>query len=212
MMIAFYRSCALPLALMLGCANLLSQQTQVNVTSHRGDGYTVWYPANWKLIRNGTTTTLFKPGNSPVEFKISALGKTTKDSLLAQYRKDANAIVGGQVRLGSGEEPMVYGNWFGRSIRGDATIDGIALVVSATAIDANGQFYLFQMLCPSAISWEGYEWLAAVGRSLTFDRPSTPASKAGGGGGDGCGTGTQCLELYTGAMSRINQRTMQGMK
>ena len=189
-----------------------AQTTTVGVTSYRGIGYTVWFPTTWSRTVTGSVLSLEKSGFPPMAFKIFASPERDKDAFFAEYRKVANSAVGFPVTFGSATQPMVYGNWFGTTIQGDGQIGGVPFVVSATAIEANGYVYLLQMVAPLQVSWTAHEVLAALGRSLVFDNPTTPGGVKGSGDSAMCGTGTQCLGLWTSTMSRITSQTVESMR
>lgn len=182
------------------------QNASNGVTKHRGEGWSVWYPKNWKATVEGPALRLDKVDFPQAIFRIIPARETSKDAFFVSYREAADRLVGFPVTLSSTDEPMVYGNWFGTKIRGEGYVDGWPFVVSATAIKANGHVYLLQMVAPRKVSWAAHELLATLGRSLTFDEPETPAGSLPKPNGD-CGTGTQCLELFNDTMRRITQGT-----
>jgi hypothetical protein len=197
------------LTLVLGLMTAIPGICQVSLARYKGDGYTFSYPSNWKREVNGRAVALLTPElANQISFKIFASGDKTKEAFFEHYRAyAANGGLGFSANFGSGTQPMAYGSWLGFTIDGQGISNGISVVVSATAIEANNQFYLLQLIAPIERSWEAHEYLAPLARSLTFD--NLPKRSGSSGGAPGC---NDCLSIWTNAMDRINAQTIRSMK
>jgi hypothetical protein len=197
----------LPIAV-AGVATILPAAGEVVLNQYQGKGYSFSYPSNWQLQQRGTAVSLTAPlSNVRMMIQLIGTGHRAQAACFEEYRaKVAGGILGFPASLESGTQPMVYGSWRGDTINGAGQADGVQLIVSATAIEANNQFYILQLVAPLSVSWDAHALLSAFGRSLKFENLPKPSP---GSAGAGC---ADCLSIWMRSMDRITAATVKGMR
>jgi hypothetical protein len=180
------RHCSLVISFV---ACILPAACQVKLTRYEGDGFSFAYPSNWTRQVSRSVVYVQTPElANQIGFKIFASGDTDLKTFFTNYR---NYVAGGGLGFSasfeSSTEPTLYRAWRGDTIHGRGRASGVDVIVSATAIEANGQIYLFQMIAPAARSWQASEYRVALANSLSFESLAVPSrDKPGPAGSDKC--------------------------
>jgi hypothetical protein len=123
-------------------------------------------------VQQHNTGVIFRSSDAgmPIAIRVFASGERDLDSFFANYLQ-LYILKGGLGFLPAFEariDPTMYGSWRGDTVHGRGTYMGSEMIVAATAIRANDQIYLFQMLAPAFRSEEAYRQRERMARSLHF--------------------------------------------
>ena len=195
-----------PLFLAAAVAALAQQPLRLYVS----DEFTFAYPADWRIAKHGSGVALTSPDAiNPISIQLAPSGLQSRDEFFREYLElTRKGWLGFPAVFATSTQPVLYGQWRGDALVGFGRIRGLNLAVEATAIEANGQYYLLQTAAPLARNWEALEHRAAIGRTLTFRNLSSlpPPSPSGY---TGC---AHCFEAITSGMDRLTQMTVRGMR
>lgn len=181
----------------------------IPISTFKGVGYTFSYPTSWQLVRFGDHDTWIqaKLDDDVVSFLIAGIAEKDLSRFYAAYQKEMidSGYMGFPVSFPTGSEPTMYGAWRGDTITGYGDKSGVPMVLSVTAIRANDQLYLFQMMAPSRIEWKAYKLREALGNTLVFDH-LPPESH---GTGEAC---RNCGAMLNRTINQLTSTTVNGMR
>jgi hypothetical protein len=185
----------------IGCGAGASQtgKPELVITTYRGQGFVMSYPAYWTREISDKAVSLKVPTEAgQIFFSIGPVAPTRDQAF--------NAVRAGYPTLTfSSPEPTLYGAWRGDSITSYFNVNGQAEVMSMTAIEANNTFYALIMIAPLKVSWDAFKLREALGNTLTFNR--LPAQSRGSG--SPC---SSCGAMLSSTMNTLTTQTLNMMR
>ena len=116
---------------------------------YRGKGFVISPSKTASTASNSARVQFYDPGTGIIA-DIIELKAPSAESLLRSCVANHPIVLKYQAEFDSSSEFCAYGNWVGRSINGQATINGqLPVTIQAIGIEANNTTYLLLMQGPT---------------------------------------------------------------